>query len=70
MRIVISPAKTMVEDTDSFAVTALPRFLPRTRRLLEALRALPAGADLGGGTGVAAGYRPPGPHWAGYLHRV
>ena len=42
MRIVISPAKTMVEDTDSFAVTALPRFLPRTRRLLEALRALPA----------------------------
>ena len=30
MRIIISPAKKMQEDTDSFTVRDLPQFLPQT----------------------------------------
>ena len=41
MRIIISPAKKMNVDTDSFAVEALPRFLADTERLKEAMRAMP-----------------------------
>ena len=40
MRIIISPAKKMIADTDSFPVEGLPAFLPRTERLLSALRSL------------------------------
>ena len=40
MRIIISPAKKMVEDTDSLPPQGLPRFLDRTERLLAALRAI------------------------------
>ena len=40
MRIILSPAKQMVTDTDSLACTGLPRFLPRAERLLAALRAM------------------------------
>ena len=40
MRIIISPAKKMREDTDSFAVRDLPRFLPQAQRLLERLRSM------------------------------
>lgn len=40
MRIIISPAKKMRVDTDSFACDGLPRFLPRTEELCERLRAL------------------------------
>ena len=40
MRILISPAKKMNRDTDSFAPEGLPAFLPETRRLLTALEAL------------------------------
>ena len=40
MRIIISPAKKMNVDTDSFAVEALPRFLTDTERLKEAMRAM------------------------------
>ena len=36
MRIIISPAKKMNVDTDSFAVEAPPRFLAETRRLMAA----------------------------------
>lgn len=39
MQIILSPAKTMVED-DGPAIAGLPQFLPRTRRLLDAMRAL------------------------------
>ena len=39
MRIIISPAKKMNVDTDSFPVEALPVFLPETEQLLSALRA-------------------------------
>ena len=42
MRIIISPAKKMQVDTDSFAPTALPAFLLESRRLLTALRAMDA----------------------------
>ena len=38
MRIIISPAKKMRMDTDSFAPDGLPPFLPETGRLLAALR--------------------------------
>lgn len=38
MRIIISPAKKMREDTDTLAWTDLPRFLPQTQELLDALR--------------------------------
>ncbi|MBM6925862.1 peroxide stress protein YaaA [Pseudoflavonifractor phocaeensis] len=40
MRVIISPAKKMRVDTDSFAVRALPAFLPEARRLLVALTAM------------------------------
>ena len=40
MKIILSPAKKMNVDTDSFAPEALPRFLPETEKLLSALRAL------------------------------
>lgn len=40
MRMILSPAKKMNVDTDSFPVRDLPRFLPRAQRLLEALRTL------------------------------
>ena len=40
MRIIVSPAKQMAVDADSFACAGLPQFLPRAQRLLDALRAL------------------------------
>ena len=40
MRIIISPAKKMRVDTDSFAPDGLPTFLPETGRLLAALKAM------------------------------
>ena len=40
MRLIISPAKKMREDTDSFPCHSLPRFLPQTREILAALRAM------------------------------
>lgn len=40
MRIIISPAKKMNVDTDSFAVKALPQFLPETERLKDTLRGM------------------------------
>ena len=40
MRIIISPAKKMNVDTDSLPWKELPRFLPRTRELLEILRSM------------------------------
>ena len=42
MRFIISPAKKMNVDRDSFPVTALPRFLERTERLCRALQAMDA----------------------------
>ncbi len=38
MRVIISPAKKMNTDTDSFEVLSLPDFLPETGILLRALR--------------------------------
>lgn len=38
MRIIISPAKKMKVDTDSFPVETLPQFVERAERLLAALR--------------------------------
>ena len=40
MRIIISPAKKMIVDTDSFPPESLPAFLPRTERLLSVLRTM------------------------------
>lgn len=40
MLFIISPAKKMVDAADSFAWRDMPRFLPQTRELLDALRAL------------------------------
>lgn len=40
MRIIISPAKKMRVDADSFAPDGLPTFLPETGRLLAALKAM------------------------------
>ena len=40
MQIIISPAKKMKEDIDSFACRDLPALLPRTRVLLRHLRGL------------------------------
>ena len=40
MRIIISPAKKMVVDTDNFAPLSAPQFLPQTRQLLSALEAM------------------------------
>lgn len=41
MRIILSPAKKMKVDTDSFAPEDLPQFLEKTGRLLAALQAMP-----------------------------
>ena len=38
MRIIISPAKKMKVDTDSFACRGLPLFLPKTEQLYQRLR--------------------------------
>lgn len=38
MRFIISPAKKMVDASDSFAWQDLPAFLPRTKTLLDAMR--------------------------------
>lgn len=40
MRIIISPAKKMNVDTDSFACHGLPQFLSKTERLYEQLRGM------------------------------
>ncbi len=40
MRLIISPAKKMRVDTDSFPCPELPQFLPQTQRLLDQLRQL------------------------------
>ncbi|MBR5329441.1 MAG: peroxide stress protein YaaA [Firmicutes bacterium] len=40
MKIIISPAKKMKEDTDTFGCRNLPRFLARTEVLLAALRSM------------------------------
>lgn len=40
MRLIISPAKKMNTDTDSFSCHGLPRFLPQTQVLLDRLREL------------------------------
>lgn len=40
MRIILSPAKKMVEDLDSLAPKGLPRFLPEAERLVSALQTL------------------------------
>ena len=42
MRLIISPAKKMCVDTDSLPWRDLPAFLPRTERLLSALRSMDA----------------------------
>lgn len=42
MRIIISPAKKMNIDTDSFAPEALPQFLPEAEQLKAALQGMPA----------------------------
>lgn len=41
MRIIISPAKKMNVDTDSFAVEGLPLFLDQTERLKAVLQSMP-----------------------------
>ena len=43
VRIIISPAKKMVEDRDTFAPTGLPAFLPEAEQLAAALRAMTPG---------------------------
>ena len=43
MRVIISPAKKMNVDTDSFPVSGLPRFLPQAGQILKAMRAMPPG---------------------------
>ena len=40
MRIIISPAKKMVEDADTFPAEGLPAFLPEAEHLLSALRSM------------------------------
>ena len=45
MRIIISPAKKMVEDVDSLPWRDLPRFLPQTEEILASLRKMTP-ADL------------------------
>ena len=42
MRIIISPAKKMNIDTDSFAPEALPQFLPEAEQLKATLQGMPA----------------------------
>lgn len=43
MRIIISPAKKMHVDTDSFPYQDLPQFLPRTEQLLNILQSMSDG---------------------------
>lgn len=43
MQIIISPAKKMRVDTDSFPIEALPQFMPQTEELLTRLRELSYG---------------------------
>ena len=40
MKIIISPAKKMNVDTDSFAADGLPAFLAETKTLMTAIQAL------------------------------
>ncbi len=40
MKIIISPAKKMKEDFDSFAVTNMPMFLDKTKIILEKLKSM------------------------------
>ena len=40
MRIIISPAKKMIVDVDSFAYQGLPQFLPKTEQLYARLRGM------------------------------
>lgn len=40
MRIIISPAKKMNVDTDSFEIEGLPQFLGETDKLMAALKAM------------------------------
>lgn len=40
MQIIISPAKKMVTDTDSFACTGFPLFLPQATQLVKALQSM------------------------------
>ena len=40
MRVVISPAKKMITETDSFPIDGLPLFLERTERLSSILQAM------------------------------
>lgn len=43
LRIIISPAKKMNEDTDSFLCRGLPRFLNKTEQIFERLRSMSPG---------------------------
>ena len=40
MRIIISPAKKMKTDTDSFAVTNIPVFIRKAENLVDMLNAI------------------------------
>ena len=40
MRIIVSPAKKMKSDPDSFAVSGLPMFLPKAEQLLSTMRGM------------------------------
>lgn len=40
MKIIIAPAKQMIEDTETMAANALPAFLPRTREILSYMKEL------------------------------
>lgn len=40
MQIIIAPARKMTTDTDSLSVGQLPRFLPFTRQILQAMQQL------------------------------
>ena len=44
MRIIISPAKKMKVDTESFGVEGLPRFIGETEKLMAALQSMTPGA--------------------------
>ena len=46
MRIILSPAKKMQVDTDSFPVESLPQFLPEAERLKRALQEMSPQATL------------------------
>ncbi len=40
MQIIISPARRMQTDTDSFPIAAQPQYLNKTKKILEYLRQL------------------------------